>query len=123
MATKFNYKIYNSQTKTYYRSSTKATWQRKAAVIDYVKDLTKYGRVDMGLVEVHVFPLEDAIVIKSLDFLEENREEMEVKKLKRDKKEMERQAASLAYKLERLEKEKIKINEELEKTKNELSNR
>lgn len=123
MATKFNYKIYNSQTKKYYSSSTKATWQRKVAVIDYVKDLNNRGYVDMDFVEVHVFPLEDATVVKALDFLEENREEIETNKLKRDKKVMEREAAYLKYKLEHLEKEKIKINEELEKTKNELSNR
>lgn len=112
MTHKFNYKIYNNVSKTYYKGCKKTTWQQKGAVINYIQELTNgisYRRKEdienIENIEVHIFPLEDAIVKTANDFLEENREDIEIKKLNKQEKERKRQENNLKWKIEQLEKQ------------------
>ncbi len=114
MTEKFNYKIRNKKWNSFYSSSTKATWQRKNAVIDRLNSIKKSGRAgELEDVEVLIFPIEAAVIMSGTDFLEENREEIESKKLKKEER-------ILREKQERTQRDIRDLEDKLERTKNQL---
>lgn len=79
---KFNYKIFNNKTKTYYHCrSGKSVWQNKKSVANFINDLTsdkidyfsgfKTKGTSIEEIEIHIFPIENAIVELACDFLNE----------------------------------------------------
>jgi hypothetical protein len=87
---KYNYKLRNLKTGKFYSNGKKATWARAYAIIDLFKG-RGYRALNRNEWEVVLIPLENPLVISSIDFIEYYREEDEKKALKKKRKEEKRQ--------------------------------
>lgn len=113
MSAKFNYKIFDKKSKKYFTANRKSTWLQKGAVIDFIKRKTdKSVRMssweqvyNVDDLEVHIFPIENAIVKSASEFISDNKEELAVKEAKKREKELKREAAHKEYEIERLQKQ------------------
>lgn len=78
---KANYKIFDKRHSHYVSSgsSSKKTWNSTHWVYEKLKNITKYGEVDMSNFEIHIFPIETAIVKSAEDFITEIKAEEEAK--------------------------------------------
>lgn len=70
----FNFKIYNKETGKYFSKSynSKAVWMKEYAVKEFIKELvSRFYKLEN--IEVHVFPIDTAIVVDAETFLKNDK--------------------------------------------------
>ena len=125
MSAKFNYKIFDKKSKKYFTANRKSTWVQKGAVIDFIKRKTdktirrsSWEQVyNIDDIEIHIYPVESAIVKSASDFVSDNKEELDAKEAKKKEKERKEEAERTRYKIERLQKQLAETEAELKKLK------
>jgi len=114
------YKVYvNSKDKYYSRSRSKATWTTLGWALSAADDACRYYRVKIDDIEIHEFPVADAIKHSYLDLLaaeeEAKKEREEKRKMAKLKEEKLNQIRNAKETLKR-SKEQIKIATEFLKS-------
>lgn len=118
MSENFNYKIRNKVTGKFFSSSTKATWRRKNAVIDFLSRIKK-NNGNIEDIEVLIFPIENAVIKSANDFLDENHDEIESKKIKKEERKLREKEENTLREIRELEKRLLNTKNELNKLRKE----
>jgi len=131
MIPKFNYKIFDKREKTYFSGCKKSTWSQKAAVINFINEKITARNIRSSYnynytpsptrtideIEVHIFPIADAIVKSASDFLTENKDEIKAKIDKKAETERKHEVARKKNRVEQLERELKETQAELNRLK------
>ena len=116
---KANYKIFNTRNGRYVSSgsSSKTTWNSTHWVYEKLKDLQRYSVNSANVLsdfEIHIFPIETAIVKSAKEFVDEMKATEQEKTAAKMSLENQRKKADLTRKSNQLKKELEKIRRQIE---------
>ena len=113
---KANYKIFNTFYGRYVSSgsSSKTTWNSTHWVYEKLKELQRYSANVLSDFEIHIFPIENAIVKSAKEFVEEMKATEQEKMDAKISLENQRKKADLTRKSNQLKEELEKIQRQIE---------
>jgi len=129
MTPQFNYKIFDKKNKKFFSANRKSTWTQKAAVINFINEKIRVQKqvysgyrtaqpvYTLDDIDIYIYPVENAIIKSSSDFLNDNKEETNAKIAKKLETERKHAVARKKSRVEQLEKELKETQTELNRLK------